>query len=409
MLGLALFSNMRAVRAVVITGASLFSRVAALVLLVLLANVLSVSDFGVAVVLIGGVIALANVFSVGVADAIASQAVLEPGRARKTVGTILAISNSLSLLAIAAAFFSEGFASLAFGSLALASSTASSMSLMNYLRGSSRPVLGSVAAYFFPPLARLAMLLILILWAKPDVSVESSYFALAMGSVLAAWISWSFVLLIPREDVPHYAPAERTRSKLPFVSAMLLVAVAWLVLGQYDVIALTWAEGPESAGTYVPTMRMFEALTALGIAYKFITTRELVDSDAGRLPFRRLFRLFLIYAVAAVLVLLLGSVVVSIFFGKDYAFLPLQGFVLAIAYWFSVLCTIYLQVLIARADYRSVSLATLLVILFSLVSMPIAASLGGSLGLSIASALAFALWWLRLSQGAEGSRRDRGH
>jgi O-antigen/teichoic acid export membrane protein len=165
-----------------------------------------------------------------------------------------------------------------------------------------------------------------------------------------------------------------------------------MVFSQGDVTALAMFRGSASAGQYTPTMRMLEALTALGIGVKFADTRQMFLNPQSGLRSRVMVPLICVYLAGAAFCFLAAPTILAFAFGDAYAFNYSVALLLAPAYFCSSIITNVLQILIARGCGHTVALWTTGVIVLAVLLLGVGAARIGAVGVALADLLVLAAW-----------------
>lgn len=389
--------------AATVAAASLYSRLATFALLVFGARVLTVYEFGALAVAVSIAVGLANTFAAGAGDQLAAQTAVDPRAAWKFLAWSSLTLMSLAVLCSLAASVVQPSALSVLGSAAsLCACTAVCMTAMNYLRGAGRVTAGSLVAYALLPTLRVLAIVSLI--SLDSATLRAVVMAINLATMLAAAIALAIANSTPRSAMVPSA-GRRAPSAVLSVSIGTSIAVSWMVLGHGDVTALAVWQGSAAAGQYTPTMRMLEALTALGIGIKFAGTHQILANPQLGLRPRMAIPLLCTYIVSVVLCFLAAPTILALTFGEPYEFNYAVAAILAPAYFLASLATILLQILIARGSGLQVALWTIGVIGLSLVLLTTGAAYAGEVGVALADLLTLLAWFAILLR-LEISSRD---
>ncbi len=173
------------------------------------------------------------------------------------------------------------------------------------------------------------------------------------------------------------------------------VSLAWLALTQSDLAALLVIEGPTTAGSYTPTLRIVESLTAIGIGLKYGLGSSLADPHRSfSIPWKQLLPLF---GVGIILAYVVSPTLVPTAFGGETSWLPVEAGLLAGAMLFAILAALLAQRLMAdRLYYEAVACSAVAV--GGTVAMTAAlVFLAGTTGAATAQLGSYALWVACLS------------
>lgn len=387
-----------------ITAMSLASRVLALLLLVPAARVLTVDDFGVFSLALGLAVASANVAGSAPADLTAAAANRDPVGTRARVLRVVVASTALGAVLVCVCTVWEVPFAVVGLTTAVGLSVVGPMLAMHVLRGLDRPVLGAALPYLAVPLAR-CVAAGTVLWLPVDLD---GLLALVAASGVIVGLATIGVLLAATTTTtappPHTGPGPRRRG-LAFLAGAA-VSASWLLVGQTAVVALSVAAGPAAVAAYVPTARICESLTAIGIGYKFVTTRQLVEARDGTVPRRAVLTLLGLVAAGGAVVSVLAPGAVPALFGSELRFLPVPALALVAAAGVASVVSVKLQALFAARQYRRVLLATCASIVVTIVVVALGTALLGVDGAALGTATAFLTWLLLLSVRSR-TRRER--
>ncbi|MBB2770832.1 UNVERIFIED_ORG: O-antigen/teichoic acid export membrane protein [Mycolicibacterium obuense] len=336
-------------------------------------------------------VAVANTFAVGAGDQLAALVSHNPRAAWNFVLRIGVVSISLALVCsvLGPALTSSTLAILA-NCLSICLSTAVCMTVMNYLRGRGSIVSGSLIAYVALPTLRL--LAVLSLFLANSRTLLDTLAAIGIASLIAAIVAFAVASMAARAQSSMNA----VRAAPKMHAAILIgtaIAACWMVLGQGDVTALAIYRGSAAAGEYTPTMRVLEALTAIGIGVKFADTRHMLANPHAGLRARIVVPLSGAYLVSALLCPLVAPPILELSFGSTYEFNYAVAGLLIPVYYLSILITILLQILIARGLGREVAVWTTGVIALALATLAAGAQMGGPVGVAVADLLIYGVWF----------------
>lgn len=383
----------RAVAATV-AAASLYSRFASFVLLVVSARILTVQEFGALAVAVSVAIALANTFASGAGDQLAAQARTNPTAAR----TYFLVS-SIILLSVIGAATSVGFvAGTTVGSVvasgaSVCAGTTICMNAMNCLRGSGHVTTGALVAYAVLPTLRAAAIAALI--PVSAATLQDAMMAINLATAVAAVIAFTLALALTR-TCQNASARERGSARPVAIYIGTAIAVGWMVVGHGDVTALAAMKGTVEAGEYTPTMRIMEALTALGIGIKFAGTREILADPHAGLRASHWTPLLLTYSAGVAVCLMVAPTLVPLAFGNQYHFDLVIALILAPAYLLSCLISILLQILIARGSGVQVATLTAKTVALALAALATGSACAGGLGVAVANFVVLLTWFAGL-------------
>lgn len=372
-----------------VTAMSIASRVLALLLLVPAARVLSLADFGTFSLVLGFAVATANVIGSAPSDLIATRIGSAPRQTwmRVVWSGVVSSTAGLGLVGVAATLPAD--AAVVVLGVSIGVTSVVPVLAMSLLRGLERPLLGAGVAFLVLPVARAVAAvvagdtLVALLMAVAVVGVVVGVLAtVAVGTVRpVAAIS----------TAPEQAPRRAAHGWIA-VSAGLAVSVAWFALAQSGPLWLATAAGPAAVAAVVPTLRLCEALTAIGIGYKAAANRALQATADGAFPRGTVVMLIGAFALAAGVTCAVSPVIVPIVFGPELHFawpivLPLLSSA-ALAMLIAVKVQLLFAVGASAQIARSAGLAAV---------VAVAASGGGAVvlgapGVALAMALTTATW-----------------
>jgi O-antigen/teichoic acid export membrane protein len=380
-----------------VTAMSLASRVLALLLLVPAARLLSLSDFGTFSVLLGTAVAVANVLGSAPADVIATAAAhrLRPTRRRVTLAaTLLTFLGAAALGAAVSVSRSTPTLPLA---VALCTTASVPVVAMSLLRGIGRPVLGAVLLYLVLPLGRCVVAI--AAERAGDHDVRDLLVGLAAVGVCVG--AGTLVLLMSVRsavDVGTPGPAPVGRPWLAPVAGCV-VSVGWLALAQAGPLALALAAGPAAAATLVPTLRLCDSLTAIGIGYKAAANRSLQSSIDGAFPRGAVTVLLSAFTLTAITMCSIAPLAVPLFFGSDHRFVWSVALLLLAAFALATLIAVKVQLLFAVGAHARIIGASGAAVLVAVVASAIGAEVAGLDGAAAAMFLTTATWFAALTVG----------
>lgn len=378
-----------------VTAMSLTSRVLALLLLVPAARLLSLSDFGTFSVLLGAAVAVANVLGSAPADLIATSAAQRLRQTRRRVtlaATVLTVLGAAAL--VAAVSVSRSMLTLPLA-VALCTTASAPVVAMSLLRGIGRPVLGAVLLYLVLPLGRCAVAIA----AEQARDHDVRHLLVGLAAVGVCVGAMTLVLLVsvqPADDVERPRPAPVSR---PWVApvAGATVSVGWLALAQAGPLALALAAGPAAAATLVPTLRLCDSLTAIGIGYKAAANRTLQSSADGAFPRGAVTVLLSAFTLAAVAMCSIAPTAVPLFFGSDHRFVWSVALLLLATFALATLVAVKVQLLFAVGAHTRIIRASAAAVLVAVVASRIGAEVAGLDGAAAAMLLTTATWFAALT------------
>ncbi|MBF4605076.1 hypothetical protein [Curtobacterium sp. VKM Ac-2884] len=394
----------RGVTGTVVTGMSLASRVLALLLLVPAARLLSTSDFGVFSLALGLAIAVANVVGGAPADLTATAASSAPARTWRLVTRVVATLTLVEAALVAVVLVAPVPAPLVVLSAVVCLSAIGPVLAMNLLRGLDRPVLGAALPYAVLPVGR-AVVAVAALHVGTDLTGLMTALA-AVGTVVGLLTLTALVLTRPAATAAPavLATGGRTRRPLLAVIAGATVSVVWLTIGQSGAIALSAAAGPAVLAAFVPTARLCDALTAIGIGYKAAANRALQQTPDGALPPRAVLGVLGSFAVAAVAMCCVAPVAVPAVFGPELRFLPGPAAALIGAAALSSLVAVKIQLLFAARRYRRIVVSSAVACVVAVGGIGACAAVWHTEGVAAATLATTAAWLSALTVPATALR-----
>ncbi|OII09024.1 hypothetical protein [Curtobacterium sp. MCBA15_008] len=388
----------RGVTASVVTGMSLASRVLALLLLVPAARLLSTSDFGVFSLALGLAIAVANVVGGAPADLTATAAASAPRHTWLRVTRIVAALTLVEVALIVAVPFASAQGAVVLLSGVVSLTAIGPVLAMNVLRGLDRPVVGAALPYVVLPVAR-GLVAVAALSAGTDLVGLLTVLA---GAGAVVGMLTVVVLFVTRPTAETGAvvtvPSTRRASRpLLAVVAGASVSIAWLTIGQSSSVALSAVAGPAVLAAFVPTARLCDSLTAIGIGYKAAANRGLQQTRDGSLPARALIGILGSFAVASCLVFAVAPIAVPAVFGADLHFLGGPAVALLGAAALSSLVAVKIQLLFALRRYQRIAGASALACVVAVVGTGAAAAAWQTTGVAAAALVTAAAWLVALT------------
>lgn len=378
-----------------VTAMSLASRVLALLLLVPAARLLSISDFGTFSVLLGATVAVAHVLGSAPADLVATAAARRPRRTRRRVTVAATLLTLLGAASLGAAVTVSASPPTMLLAVALCTTASVPVLAMSLLRGIGRPVVGASLLYLVLPLGRCAVAVAAD--ATGDHDLRHLLVGLAVVGVCVGAGTVAVLLAVRAAvDVERPTPAPVARPWLAPVAGGM-VSVAWLTFGQAGPLALAWAAGPAAAATLVPTLRLCDALTAIGIGYKAAANRELQSSVDGALPRGAVTVLLGAFALAAVALCAVAPTAVPLLFGAQHRFVWNVALLLLAAFALATLVAVKVQLLFAIGAHARIISASGAAVLVAVVAGTIGAEVAGISGTAAAMLLTTATWFAALT------------
>lgn len=387
-----------------VTAMSLASRVLALLLLVPAARLLPVEDFGVFSLALGLAIAAANVVGSAPADITATAAVADPdGTRRRVLWIVVALAVTEGALVLAATMWMLPHP-IVLLTVATGLSAVGPVLAMNVLRGAGRPALGAALPYLAVPLARCAAAE-LALWTGTDLTGLMA--AVAASGIVAGLACVVVLASVPVATAPILPSPQRPdarRRGLAFLAGAA-VSVTWMLLAQGGTVALSVTAGPAVVAAFVPTARVCESLTAIGIGYKAAATQRLHGTRDGRLPRGALLTLLGVFVAAGCAVLGVAPWAVPAVFGPELRFLTVPAVALVASAACSALVAVKLQALFAARRYRRILVATGWAAVLTALLVGAGTAILHVDGAAAATATAVGAWMVLLSVR---TRTDRG-
>lgn len=381
----------------IITGGSILSRVATFVLLVFAARTLELRDFGLYALITGVTIGIANTIAVGIGDMIASSAVRDLSQVKRTNSTIAAAVTTsciLFLVALAVGWNLEWLITLASVMLLFVTTTVS-MFEMQVLRGVKGGNHAALFGYYLPAFARFLIVLVI----AGDTPLKLLLVATAAASAIPALSAAVYTYhAVATSRIPQRS--DRSAGGNVSISSALAIGCTWLVLNQADVAVLSIYLGAEATGSFTPTMRIFEALTAFAIAAKFSSTRSTFSpSSEGAAAASPIRITLLLYLPACIVLVLFGDRITYYILGESQLWSPELAVLLAVTYLFASVASVLIQYQIGLRRWRYVGCASIATIASMAVLMPVLVTSFGFIGAVSADAIVFGIWAMLLKSG----------
>lgn len=370
--------------ALTVAGGSLYSRATSAGVLVLAARHLNLSDFGSYAALFGVSTSLASVATSTSGDVVAYWSRSRPNIAARAARYGALALGSLASLSIYLAWRGPRYWALTLLVVTLTVATAVNLASMQILRG-SRHLIGASIVGFYIPSSCQGLFVLLGLHSRTTLV---TVLLLATLGTSAAGMASALCLGRATGSVTPIAYRMRRRFMLASFSGGLM----WFVVSQVDVLSLSFIKGSAAAGSYVPEMRLFEALTAWGVAFSFMSTRAIIGRDpADQVDLLSRLRVWAVacYIVSAAPFAVAGHVLLKILFGSEAHWSTWLAIVFAAGYGLNVATAVVLQFIVANSLTRRLLAVTLPGIGLSLCAIPLLTAVLGATGAGIGNAVAY--------------------
>ncbi len=285
-------------------GSGLISRAASGLLFVMLARTLSPVEFGSVAVIVGLAIALAAFMTTSLSDSLVYLLMRNAKLCKNCAALAVMAVLAISLLAPVHPYVSLFAMVLAHGVV---------YSLERACRGAT-PAL--ISYLVLAPVARMIGVLLSHENARSTMlGMTIATAVVAVGGAVVVFVALSSRR--PRASMrPTGAPS------LPGTTAVMsLSASIFLLLSQVDVVALAILAGPRFVAQYVPTMKVMEALTAIGAYWAaHAPLRFLESKDRIAVAWSLSRRVVAAYVILCLPVLVSGAWLVPWVFGSTQTF-----------------------------------------------------------------------------------------
>ena len=367
----------------IVASGSVMSRVSSFLLLAYAARILSLSEFAIFAMVIASTISFANLFVAGLGDMIAGTAVRDPQRLQRSAKVAIAASFGSVFLGILSEALTAHY-SIVLATTSLFAATFVSATTMQTLRGVCSGSEAGIYGFYLPAAMRVTILLL----PGNLFNLTSLIGAVALTAAVAGTAS-----ALKTSHAVHRAVAQvnsRVGKAVVNLQSAAVLGVVYLVLNQADTWAVSTTIGLEAAGTFIPQMRLFEALGALAIATKFTSTKQSFESRITRMsPIKHLLAS---YTLAASLLIVFGGHLTALILGESATWSYLNAVLLAAAYGFSSVSSVIIQYCIADHEWGKICSAGILTICVAALTLTTLTQLLGLLGVVVADLLIFGVW-----------------
>lgn len=379
----------------VVAGSSLVSRFLALAVLVPAARCLNVGDFGAFVLVIGVSGSVGGVVGSAIADLVASGAVLHPVRTWRRTALCTAALAASGLVGAVCVALVRGDVAVWLTTALLATTGLAPFIVMHLLRGSGRPGLGACLAFVVSPVVRLGAVVVLAASGGGDLrrvltALLWAAIACALLSCAVVWCDRPSGHRKPETGGPIVAP-----SPLALVAGVA-VAIAFTLVGQAAPLSLSAFLGDPATGRFVPTARVCEAITAVGVGYQFVASRRAVDLSRPQVPVRVVGLLATSFGAATLVVLLVAPWALPVLLGPGHDLDVVVAMALVPAYFCTMMSAAEIQRLFLVRRHQRIVFASVLAAVTTAVCTPVATAWLGADGAAGATAAAALAWWVAL-------------